>query len=64
MTSVINSLALLFSTLDVKEFRYRPGEVLKVPKGLGIQILGQSAHEGGKVVSLTSSRLVIISVRG
>jgi len=30
-----------------------PGQILSVPVGLGSQISRQSAHEGGKVVSLT-----------
>jgi hypothetical protein len=39
--------------VEVKKSYYRPRQALRVPEGCGSQISRQSAHEGGKVVSLT-----------
>jgi hypothetical protein len=38
---------------EVKVFHYRPGQALRAAEGWGSRISGQSAHEGGKVVSPT-----------
>jgi hypothetical protein len=48
----------------VKQSHYRPWQALRVPGGWGSQILRQSVHEGGKVVSPTHRPPLLISVRG
>jgi hypothetical protein len=58
--------------VKVKQSHYRPWQALRVPGGWGSQILRQSAHEGGKVVSPTHRPpllhqvifLVLIPIRG
>jgi len=49
---------------EVKQSLYRPGQTLRVPGGWSSQISWQSAHEGGRVVSPTPRRLVLLSVTG
>ena len=66
------SLSGYITSCKVKLFHFRPGQALRFPGGWGSQILRQSAHEVGKVVSPTHRPplplqeifLVLISVRG
>jgi hypothetical protein len=44
---------LQFTSKKLKKSLYMPGRAQRVPGGWGSQILRQSAHEGGKVVSPT-----------
>jgi hypothetical protein len=46
----------------VKQSHYRHWQALRVPGGWGSQILRQSAHEGGKVVSTKHQRLYLQEV--
>ena len=61
----------LVINIKVKESPNRPGVAQRVPGSLGSQISRHSAHEGGKVVSLTHRPplpprmfLVLIFTRG
>jgi hypothetical protein len=59
------------SKVKVNQSHYRPGQAHSVPGGWGSEIWRQSAHGGGKVVSITHRPhlphrkfLVLISVKG
>jgi len=48
----------IYREREIKQSHYRPGEALRIPGDSGSQITRQSAHEGGKVVSLTHRPLL------
>jgi hypothetical protein len=45
-------IGVLIGKVKVKQSHYRPRQALRVPGGGSSQILRQSPHEGGKVVTL------------
>jgi hypothetical protein len=53
ISAVYNGIKMIWTCNKVKQSHYRPWQALRFPKGWDSQILRQSAHEGGKVVSLT-----------
>jgi hypothetical protein len=48
-----NNIQSAVRKVMVKQSHYRPWQALRIPEGWNSQILRQSAHEGGKVVSPT-----------
>jgi hypothetical protein len=69
---LLKNVGILYITVPhnkygkVKQSHYRSGQAMRFPGSWGSQILRQSAHEDGKVVSPTHRLplLVLISVRG
>jgi hypothetical protein len=53
------TLWLLYKKVKMKQSHCMPWEALRVPGGWGSQILRQSAHEGGKVISPTHRPLLL-----
>jgi hypothetical protein len=71
MTTALCAGEAHWQRYEGKAIHYRPWQAFRVPGGWHSQILRQSAHEGGKVVSPTHRPplpqeifLVLISVRG
>ena len=50
---ILYYIILYYKKVTVKQSRYRPGQVQMVSGGRGSQISKESAHDGGKIVSLT-----------